>query len=165
MSHAGKQHNTVEKINLSLIHLIALRCCSFPNRTPQTTRTTLYHLEVDGDSLMRIPPVNQTVQEHNTAMFDCMVKEQATMSVTWLKDGKIISMLSRCIQHPNGSLTITETLMNDLGFYECRVKRIFGGEESARAFLNVQCKHASRHLIEVAQFIHIFSLSIICKCR
>lgn len=117
---------------------------SFPNRTPQTMRTTFYHLEVDGDSLMRIPPVNQTVHEGNAAVFDCVVKDLSTMSVTWLKDGKLISsyndLLSRCIQHPNGSLTIRETLMNDLGFYECRVKKILGGEESARAFLNVQCK-------------------------
>lgn len=126
---------------------------SFPNRTPQTTRKTFYHLEVDGDSLMRIPPVNQTVYEGNSALFDCVVKEESTMSVTWLKDGKLISsysdLLSRCIHHPNGSLTIRETSgLTDLGFYECRVKKIFGGEESARAFLNVQCKWNNR-LIEI----------------
>lgn len=136
--------------------------CSFPNRSPQTTRKTFYHLEVDGDSLMRIPPVNQTILEHNSATFDCIVKDVSTMSVTWLKDGKLISnfaeLLSRCIQHPNGSLTITETLMNDLGFYECRVKRIFGGEESARAFLNVQCRLSNVNLIESSIHSSFFSL-------
>jgi immunoglobulin superfamily member 9B len=116
---------------------------SFPNRTPPNKKNTWYHLEVDGDSLMRVPPVNQTVIEHHPATFDCVVKEPATMTVTWFKDGKSLStftdLFARTIQHANGSLTIRETLMNDLGIFECRVKKIFGGEENARAYLNVQC--------------------------
>jgi hypothetical protein len=93
---------------------------------------------------MRVPPVNQTVLEHQQAMFDCVVKEPTTSTITWLKDGKPISyytdLFSRTSQHANGSLEIREALMNDLGFYSCHTKKIYGGEESAQAYLNVQCK-------------------------
>lgn len=37
-------------------------------------------------------------------------------------------------------LLITPTIMTDLGVYECRVKSILDEEETASAYLNVQCK-------------------------
>lgn len=36
----------------------------FPNRTPSTMNNgSMYHLSVDGDTLLKIPPINQTIME------------------------------------------------------------------------------------------------------
>lgn len=146
---------------------------SFPNRSPQTRnngkllqkipnspKTILikprilfslnykkgswFHLAVDGGTLLKIPPVNQTVLEYEAAFFHCSVKNPETMFVTWFKDGNLLSsyndLTSRTKVGTDGSLLITPTLMNDLGIYECRIKNELGEEETAHAYLNVQCK-------------------------
>lgn len=42
----------------------------FPNRTPTTLNNgSWFHLAVDGDALLKIPPINQTVMESDPAMF------------------------------------------------------------------------------------------------
>jgi len=118
---------------------------SFPNRTPQTRNNgTWFHLAVDGGTLMKIPPVNQTVLEYQPALFHCSVKNPDTMFVTWFKDGELLStfhdLVGRSIMGADGSLLISPTLMTDLGTYECRVKNILNEEEDAHAYLNVQCE-------------------------
>lgn len=41
----------------------------FPNRTPSTVNNgSMYHLAVDGDTLLKIPPINQTVMEGDPVM-------------------------------------------------------------------------------------------------
>jgi immunoglobulin superfamily member 9B len=118
---------------------------TFPNRTPQTRNNgTWFHLSVDGGTLLKIPPVNQTVLEYESAYFHCSVKNPDTMFVTWYKDGELLStypdLASRVKMGADGSLLITPTLMTDLGLFECRVKNNIGEEEEAHAYLNVQCK-------------------------
>lgn len=118
---------------------------SYPNRSPQTRNNgSWFHLAVDGGTLLKIPPVNQTVLEYEAAFFHCSVKNPDTMFVTWYKDGELLStyhdLASRTIMGADGSLLITPSLMNDLGIYECQVKNILGEEEAAHAYLNVQCE-------------------------
>lgn len=118
---------------------------SYPNRSPQTVRNgSFFHLAVDGGTLLKIPPVNLTVLEYESAFFHCSVKNPETMFVTWFKDGELLStyhdLASRTVMGADGSLLITPTIMTDLGLFECRVKNILGEEENAHAYLNVQCE-------------------------
>jgi hypothetical protein len=118
---------------------------SFPNRSPQTRNNgTWFHLSVDGGTLLKVPPVNQTVLEYEASFFHCSVKNPDTMFVTWYKDNELLStftdLASRTVMGADGSILITPTLMTDLGVFECRVKNNVGEEEIAHAFLNVQCE-------------------------
>lgn len=64
----------------------------FPNRSPSTRNNgTWFHLAVDGGTLLKIPPVNQTVLEYEQAFFHCSVKNIETMFVTWFKDDELLS--------------------------------------------------------------------------
>lgn len=117
----------------------------FPNRTPSFRNNgTWFHLSVEGGSLIRIPPINQTIMEGKTAFFHCVTKVQDSSLVNWFKDGQpmveLHDLKSRSIVGPDGSLSIDPTLMSDLGEYECVVKNTMGDIQSARAFLNIQCK-------------------------
>ncbi|KAL7045228.1 hypothetical protein ACKWTF_002178 [Chironomus riparius] len=118
---------------------------SYPNRSPQTRNNgTWFHLSVDGGTLLKIPPVNQTVLEFESAYFHCSVKNTDTMFVTWFKDDELLSQFpdlsSRTVMGADGSLLITPTIMTDLGMFKCRVRNNVGEEEEASAFLNVQYK-------------------------
>lgn len=117
---------------------------SYPNRSPQMRQNgTWFHLSVDGLSLLKIPPTNQTVLEFEPAFFHCTPKDPDT-KITWYKDGELLTtfqdLKQRCVIGEDGSLLIKPTIMTDLGFYECRVKSKLGEEEFVQAFLNVQCK-------------------------
>lgn len=47
----------------------------FPNRTPSTRNNgTWFHLAVESGSLIKIPPINQTVMEGEMAFFHCVTK-------------------------------------------------------------------------------------------
>uniref|UniRef100_A0A336N3I8 CSON010025 protein n=1 Tax=Culicoides sonorensis TaxID=179676 RepID=A0A336N3I8_CULSO len=49
----------------------------FPNRTPSTVNNgSWFHLAVDGNTLLKIPPINQTVMEGDPAMFSKSGDEQ-----------------------------------------------------------------------------------------
>lgn len=121
----------------------------YPNRSPSVPRNngSWYHLSVDGSTLMKIPPVNQTVMEYESAFFHCSVKNPDTMFVTWYKDNEPLSsfhdLASRTVMGADGSILITPALMTDFGVYSCKVKNLEEQEEYAQAFLNVQCKSFS----------------------
>lgn len=81
---------------------------SYPNRSPQTVRNgTLFHLAIDGGTLLKIPPVNLTVLEYEAAFFHCSVKNPESMFVTWYKDGELLSsfndLASRTVMGADGS--------------------------------------------------------------
>lgn len=127
----------------------------YPNRSPSVPRNngSFFHLSVDGSTLLKIPPVNQTVMEYEPAIFYCSVKNPETMFVTWYKDNELLSSFpdleSRTVRRADGSIVITPSLMNDLGIYSCRVKNIEDQEEHAQAFLNVQCKLFEQDIREI----------------
>ncbi|XP_063223267.1 protein borderless [Bacillus rossius redtenbacheri] len=116
----------------------------FPNRTPSTRANgTWFHLSVDGGTLLAIPPVNQTTLEGETAHFSCVTKDRDGM-VTWYKDAaplaEVVGLIERTHVGPEGSLTIHNTSMDDLGEYQCVVTNNAGERQTAAAFLNVQYK-------------------------
>nr|XP_036225185.1 protein borderless [Bactrocera oleae]XP_036225186.1 protein borderless [Bactrocera oleae]XP_036225187.1 protein borderless [Bactrocera oleae] len=117
----------------------------FPNRTPSVRNNgTLFHLAVQGGSLIKIPPVNQTIMEGQTAFFHCVMKYPETSTIGWFKDGTpledVQDLMRRCHTGPDGSLSIDPTMMSDLGEYECRVNNTEGEFQFAKAFLNIQYK-------------------------
>ena len=117
----------------------------FPNRSPNSRGNgTWFHLAVDGGTLLRIPPINQTVLEGDSAFFRCEPKNFETMTVDWFKDDEpfegLYDLLRRATKGPDGSITISPTQMSDLGRYKCRIRNNFGEEQESEAFLNVQCE-------------------------
>ncbi|XP_022231604.2 protein borderless isoform X2 [Drosophila obscura] len=117
----------------------------FPNRSPSIRNNgTRYHLTVQGGSLIRIPPVNQTIQEGQTAFFHCVMKYQDNSQAAWYKDGVLLQevqdLVRRSFMGPDGSLSIDPTMMSDLGEYECKVRNNEGELQTAKAFLNIQYK-------------------------
>lgn len=66
------------------------------------------------------------------------------MFVTWYKDGVNLgeydNLARRSVIDRDGSLTINPTEMGDLGHYKCKVRNQAGEEQSASAYLNIQCK-------------------------
>lgn len=117
----------------------------FPNRTPSIRNNgTWFHLAIEGGSLIKIPPINQTIMEGQTAFFHCVMKKPDISHVTWYKDGSPLldlhDLSHRSFMGPDGSLSVDPTMMTDLGEYVCIVKNMEGDEQSARAFLNIQCK-------------------------
>ncbi|KAI8035411.1 protein borderless isoform X2 [Drosophila gunungcola] len=118
---------------------------SFPNRSPSVRNNgTAYHLAVQGGSLIRIPPVNQTIQEGQTAFFHCVMKYPDNSLASWYKDGVLLQevqdLVRRSYMGPDGSLSIDPTMMSDLGEYECKVRNSEGELQTAKAFLNIQYK-------------------------
>lgn len=118
----------------------------------------MYALDAGG-SLIKIPPVNQTIMEGQTAFFHCVMKFPNSSQAQWYKDGVLLQdipdLMRRSYMGPQGSLSIDPTMMSDYGEYECRVQQgagagtaaaaaAAGGDDeeiqSAKAFLNIQCK-------------------------
>ncbi|XP_055376358.1 protein borderless [Condylostylus longicornis] len=117
---------------------------NFPNRTPSFRNNgTWHHLTVEGGSLIKIPPINMTLMEGQTAIFHCFMKHPEISTVTWLKDNDPIrenaDLWRRAKIDPDGSLSIDPTMMSDLGEYECQVQNDQTAEvQTAKAFLNIQ---------------------------
>lgn len=117
----------------------------FPNRSPSVRNNgTSYHLAVQAGSLIKIPPVNQTIMEGQTAFFHCVMKHPNTSVTSWYKDDKLLQevdgLRNRAHIGPDGSLAIDPTMMTDLGKYECKVRNNDGDLQTAEAFLNIQCE-------------------------
>ncbi|XP_076174776.1 borderless isoform X2 [Ptiloglossa arizonensis] len=116
----------------------------FPNRTPNSRNNgTWFHLGIDGETLLAVPPVNKTVMEGETVSFDCVSKGEKSV-VNWFREGTEISKIEdfkrRASIADDGQLIINSAAMGDLGEYTCVVTGETGDQQSASAFLNVQFK-------------------------
>ncbi|XP_071864472.1 borderless isoform X2 [Bombus fervidus] len=116
----------------------------FPNRTPNSRNNgTWFHLAIDGETLLAVPPVNKTVMEGESVSFDCVAKGEKSV-VNWFREGVEITTIEdlrrRASIAENGTLTINAPAMGDLGEYTCMVTGETGDQQSASAFLNVQYK-------------------------
>ncbi|XP_065211981.1 protein borderless isoform X2 [Planococcus citri] len=116
----------------------------FPNRTPSTKANgTWYHLQVEGGSLLAVPPINQTVMEEESVKMKC-VSKILPANVVWYKDEipvtEIQNLKDRIIVNPEGSLNIIKTEMKDSGYYFCEITNDDGEKQSAGAYLNVRFK-------------------------
>jgi len=127
---------------------------------------------VPGDTLLTVPPVNKTAMEGDTVTFDCVAKGEGTV-VNWFREEVLIPEIQvknsldtfmpsqfshdvisnllpqqdlkrRASIGSDGTLTINSAAMGDLGEYTCVVTGENGDQQSASAFLNVQCERCSR---------------------
>ncbi|XP_076238874.1 borderless isoform X2 [Calliopsis andreniformis] len=116
----------------------------FPNRTPNSRNNgTWFHLAIDGENLLAVPPVNRTVMEGESVSFDCVAKGEKSV-VSWFREGveitEIEDLKRRASVAEDGTLTLNSPAMGDLGEYSCVVTGENGDQQSASAFLNVQYK-------------------------
>ncbi|XP_058803562.1 protein borderless isoform X2 [Phymastichus coffea] len=116
----------------------------FPNRTPSSRNNgTWFHLAIDGETLLAIPPINKTIMESDSVSFDCVAKNNKS-TITWYREGVEImkqqDLRERVTISSDGSLSINPTFMGDLGEYSCTVQNEYGETQSASAYLNVQYK-------------------------
>ena len=88
--------------------------------------------------------MNQTIMEGQTAFFHCVMKYPNTSETVWYKDGVLLQdipdLIHRSRLSPQGSLSIDPTMMSDYGEYECHVRNNDDEVQTAKAFLNIQCK-------------------------
>ncbi|XP_029043005.1 protein borderless isoform X2 [Osmia bicornis bicornis] len=116
----------------------------FPNRTPNSRNNgTWFHLGIDGETLLAVPPVNKTVMEGESVSFDCVAKGEKSV-VNWFREGveitEIEDLKRKTSIAEDGTLKINSAAMGDLGEYTCVVTGETGDQQSASAFLNVQYK-------------------------
>lgn len=82
--------------------------------------------------------------EGQTAFFHCVMKFPDASVATWFKDGVQLQdmqeLFRRSYMGPDGSLSIDPTMMSDLGEYVCNVRNNEGEVQTAKAFLNIQCR-------------------------
>lgn len=98
---------------------------------------------------MAVPPINKTVVEGDEVQFPCLTKDYATR-VKWYKDGISLSnyqdLMTRSYVANDHTLIINPTDSGDYGEYECEALNAGGERQTAKAFLNVQCKTFQSYL-------------------
>ena len=86
-------------------------------------------------------PQNLTVNETNPIVVTCDASGFPEPSFTWTKDGQVLSQPKE--------LSIQRSGRNDAGMYVCSANNGVGQEKTAKAYVTVQCKFVSRHIIEL----------------
>ena len=78
-------------------------------------------------------PVNQTINEGDTARFQCTATGNPSAKITWLKDGKAVG---------SGNTLSFEANRTHSGKYWCSAENGLKTEINASAYLDVQCKYS-----------------------
>ena len=90
--------------------------------------------------------VNQTINEGDTATFQCTATGNPTPKITWLKDGKTMA---------TGNTLSFEANRTHSGKYRCSVENGLKTAINASAYLNVQCKY-SLIILELLLLLQLF---------
>ena len=90
-------------------------------------------------------PVNQTINEADTATFHCNATGNPTPKITWLKDGKTVA---------TGDTLSFEANRTHSGKYVCSAENGLEKAISASAYLDVRCKY-SRIIFELCYYSNI----------
>lgn len=91
-------------------------------------------------------PVNQTINEGDTATFQCTATGNPTPKITWLKDGKAVA---------TGNTISFEANRTHSGKYWCSAENGLKTAINASAYLDVQCKY-SLTILELMFFLQHF---------
>lgn len=86
-------------------------------------------------------PQNLTVNETNPIVVSCDASGFPEPSFTWTKDGQVVSQAKR--------LNIQRSSRSNAGMYVCTASNGVGQDETAKAYVTVQCKFVFRYIIEL----------------
>ena len=93
-------------------------------------------------------PVNQTINEADTATFHCNATGNPMPKITWLKDGETVA---------TGDTLSFEANRTHSGKYVCSAENGLEKVISASAYLDVQCKYL-RIIFELCYYFNILLL-------
>ena len=88
-----------------------------------------------------ILPQNLTVNETNPIVLRCDASGFPEPSFTWTKDGPVLSQLKK--------LKIQGSNRSNAGMYVCTASNGVRQDKTAKAYVTVQCKFVSHHIIEL----------------
>ena len=86
-------------------------------------------------------PQNLTVNETNPIVVSCDASGFPEPSFKWTKDGRILSQPKQ--------LRIQTSDRKDTGMYVCTASNGVGQDKTAPAYVTVQCKSTSHHVIKL----------------
>ena len=86
-------------------------------------------------------PQNITVNETNPVVLSCDASGFPEPSLTWTKDGQVVSQSEQ--------LNIQRSDRSDTGIYVCTATNGVGQDMTAQAYVTVQCKFVSHHVIKL----------------
>ena len=84
-------------------------------------------------------PKNLTVNETNVIVVSCDASGFPKPYFTWTKDGQVLSQLKK--------LNIQRSNRSNAGIYVCTASNGVGQDKTAKAYVTVQCKFVSHHII------------------
>lgn len=92
-------------------------------------------------------PVNQTINEMDTATFHCNATGNPTPKITWLKDGQTVA---------TGDTLSFEANRTHSGKYVCSAENGLEKAIGASAYLNVQCEY-----LRIFELCYYFNSSLL----
>ena len=84
-------------------------------------------------------PQNATINETNPIVVSCDASGFPTPSLKWTKNGDVVSQLKQ--------LNIKRSNRRDAGMYVCSASNGVGQDKTAKAYVTVQCKSTSPHVL------------------
>ncbi len=84
-------------------------------------------------------PEDTTALAGTTAILKCSARGDPPPTLSWWRNGELVNVSGdpRVQVHENGSLTIENVMMEDVGVYQCVAENSQGQEESDGAMLTV----------------------------
>ncbi|XP_053574515.1 immunoglobulin superfamily DCC subclass member 4 isoform X2 [Bombina bombina] len=101
--------------------------------------TASAHLRVLAHPVIAHPPETITRARAGTARFVCRAEGDPEPSISWLKNGHILSSNGRVRIQTKGSLVITQIALEDAGYYQCVAENDLGSSCAiAKLYVTVQ---------------------------
>ena len=99
-------------------------------------------LSVVDQPKIKVHPKAETTTEGNNLILFCNATGNPVPTISWTKDGSLLSSNSRFSLSDDKRLTITNVNRTDSGEYRCVASNSLGNDTSSGATLNIQCKYS-----------------------
>ncbi|KAK3749889.1 hypothetical protein QZH41_008268, partial [Actinostola sp. cb2023] len=149
--------------------------CVVNNSIKANVSSTEAQLTVNYPAKIFISPKNATKKEEESVTFECSLEGKPLSEVTWWHGNtKIDISVSRysisgppLVGNSKASLTITNVVRDDEGFYRCKAQNDLGTVESDSAYLTVNCKwnHPSKILVNPSPDTKIEKEDVTLSCQ
>ena len=118
---------------------VVVRCSGRHSR-----KSTVFELSVIFTDQAEITahPQDVTVIEGSSMILTCNAAGNPEPTITWTKNGTLISNNSRISSPQEKQLTITNVNRTDSGEYRCVASNSLGNDTSSAATVNVLCKYS-----------------------